>query len=97
MGRITPTLPSPVLLKFGNSPRAVCRFRSAHSPHSTEWSRHQVRFEVSSPQFHITLAVGSTAPMMMELEKYMSPGPVRPAGREANVPQVHDTERALKT
>ena len=50
----------------------------------------------SPSQFHITLAVGSTAPSNTELMNSISPGPVRPAGREANIPQVHASERAEK-
>ena len=88
-GGAASTLLSPDALKLGSSPEAVCGFRYAHTPQITEWSRHHVMLEVFSPQFHTTLAVGNTAPMMMELAKNMSPGPVRPAGREADIPQVH--------
>ena len=43
--------------------------RTAHNPHKTEWTRHQVTLVESSLQFHITFAVGITAPNNTELAK----------------------------
>ena len=56
-------------LKPCDSPEVDNGLWKAHAPQRTEWTRHHVTLEVSPSQFHITLAVGSTAPSNKELAK----------------------------
>ena len=58
-----------VPLKPCDSPEEASGLGTAHRPHRTEWTRHQVTLLISVLQFHIILAVGTTAPNKTELKK----------------------------